>query len=541
MEIQETPKTQTKQKRDRYEMHKYWGKKPSNDLNSLITKYSKEGDILLDPFSGYGVFCCEAYLMSRNIICNDLNPISIFIQEQLFIKGVNFKKLDLEFNTIVKKLSKYVFEWFRVGNEKDAKIAINVLRDKNDNIIKCKYKSNNQSKLKEYVFSDGERKSFRERENIFKITEWFPDDYLIENSRISAKKGMKIKDLFTKRTLACHSKLYELINAISSGPEKGILLLAFTSNLANCSKLVPPIKSRGDMAPGAWMTGFYWGEYYLENNVLHYFKNRYLKAFKGKRDFLSCFDTILHSNGRIDLEKVDNISGFSNNTYGYLISKNDTRDINLPSESIDYIFTDPPYGDSVPYFEQSIIWNSWLKIAPDYDKEIVVSNSHSRKKNIAVYKTDIEKAISEIYRVLKINKYFSITFHSLSGSEWNGLTNACVRAGFQVHEFTWLTQKTFTPRQLNRAKSVKGDVLITFRKPNNRKQFVEYDISNTNEYFEQTLENIINNKELDTNTIFMEIVNDIFERHIVLADVNFFKILSSKFNFNNNLWSKKHA
>ncbi len=43
-----------KQKRDRYEMHKYWGKKPSNDLKSLIEKYSEEGDTVLDPFSGYG-------------------------------------------------------------------------------------------------------------------------------------------------------------------------------------------------------------------------------------------------------------------------------------------------------------------------------------------------------------------------------------------------------------------------------------------------------------------------------------------------------
>ena len=41
------------------------------------------------------------------------------------------------------------------------------------------------------------------------------------------------------------------------------------------SKLVPPIKSRGAMAPGAWMTGFYIGETYLENNVLSYFENRF--------------------------------------------------------------------------------------------------------------------------------------------------------------------------------------------------------------------------------------------------------------------------
>ena len=79
-----------KQKKDRYEMHKYWGKKPSNDLSALISKYSREGDILLDPFSGYGVFCCEAYILKRNVISNDLNPIASFIQRQLFRKDINF-------------------------------------------------------------------------------------------------------------------------------------------------------------------------------------------------------------------------------------------------------------------------------------------------------------------------------------------------------------------------------------------------------------------------------------------------------------------
>ena len=37
-----------KQKRDRYEMHKYWGKKPSNNLKALIEKYSSEEDTLLE-------------------------------------------------------------------------------------------------------------------------------------------------------------------------------------------------------------------------------------------------------------------------------------------------------------------------------------------------------------------------------------------------------------------------------------------------------------------------------------------------------------
>lgn len=72
------------QKKPMYEMHKYWGKKPSGEILNFIQKYSKEDQIVLDPFSGYGVIACEAFLNNRNVISNDLNPVSNFINENLF-------------------------------------------------------------------------------------------------------------------------------------------------------------------------------------------------------------------------------------------------------------------------------------------------------------------------------------------------------------------------------------------------------------------------------------------------------------------------
>lgn len=75
-------------------MHKYWGKKPSNNLKSLIEQYSEQGDTVLDPFSGYGVFCCEAFILNRNIISNDLNPIANFLNQQLLEKDVNLTLLE---------------------------------------------------------------------------------------------------------------------------------------------------------------------------------------------------------------------------------------------------------------------------------------------------------------------------------------------------------------------------------------------------------------------------------------------------------------
>ena len=43
----------------------------------------------------------------------------------------------------------------------------------------------------------------------------------------------------------------------------------------------------------------------------------------------------------------------------------------IKSKSIDYIFTDPPYGQSISYFGLSMFWNTWLKDNVKYNKEII--------------------------------------------------------------------------------------------------------------------------------------------------------------------------
>lgn len=507
-----------KQKRDRYEMHKYWGKKPSSDLGVLIRKYSTEGDTVLDPFSGYGVFCCEAFLLNRNIISNDLNPIANFLNNQLLEKDVDLELLKQQWNKIRVEFKLFVEKWFEWKVNNEVIQLSSILRDKNDIPLKAKYKANGNRKALEITLNVDDVNKYIQYESSQSIDDWYPVTRLIVNSRISAKKGMDVSDVFTKRTLSCHAKLLSLIEKYSSDKEKDLFKVAFTANLANCSRLVPPIKSRGDMAPGAWMTGFYTGETYLENNVLQYFENRLNKVIKGKLDYLSYFG----SSGELDLNPIKYNNKFQ-------IINQDAKKLDIESESIDYIFTDPPYGDAVPYFEQSIIWNSWLNLTPDYDNEIVITDSKERDKNSSVYEQDINKAFSEIRRVLKTGKMFSLTYHSLSGQEWKAITNACIKNGFDLVDFEWLVQKSFTPRQINRAKTIKGDVLVTFKKSNVIKEYKKDSNEVTIALFTRTIEQWLRNEILDTNEIFLRIMKMVFSERIVIGDVDLLNILVQKF------------
>ncbi len=523
-----------KQKKDRYEMHKYWGKKPANNLNVLIEKYSEIGDIVLDPFCGYGVFCSEAYILQRNVVLNDLNPIANYIEEQLLEKDIDLIKLEKEFNIIKNKMLEFSSSWYDIQINGETCNIISTLRNDNNEIIKCKYTRGSSKKFIEYTFSNEDKRRFELFEDNYIIDDWYPTDALIENSRISAKKGMKVPDLFTKRALANHSKLLNLINEVSNGNELKLLLVAFTSNLANCSKLVPPTPSRGEMAQGAWMTGFYIAKKYIENNVLHYFENRVKKAIKGKKDYLNSFNTLFLNNK--DLQQVTDIKKFNKKTFGYYLLNEDTKNLSLQNNSIDYIFTDPPYGDTVPYFEQSIIWNSWLKKAPNYNNEIVISDSKKRTKKIDEYSQGMHSAIAEIFRILKKEKFFSITFHSLSGLEWRAISNACLLVGFELSNFEWLVQKTFTPRQLNRSKTVKGDVLITFKKPSKMIKTKEINELDFTEMIIDKIKQLIEKEKNSTNIIFMELIELIFAKRILIPKVDIFKLLNNNFKFHNDKW-----
>ena len=501
----------------RYFIHKYWGKKPASGISPLIDRYTKPGDTIIDPFSGYGVFCCEAYLKNRNVIVNDLNPIANFIAQNLFSKDVNLSTVIKLWNKIKKELSTYVEQWYKITIDGITYQPISTLRGKDGLPLQFTYKDGKKTSIKDIPLDVA--RDFCVFENNYVVKDWYPVVTIIENSRISARPNMTIEDLFTKRTLACHAKLLSLIDKYAVGAARDLFLIAFTANLANCSKLVPPIKSRGTLAQGAWMTGFYVGETYIENNVLHYYENRVKKAIKGKEDFLNAL------NGDLLTEHTNS---------SYRITNFDAKNLQLPDNSVDYVFTDPPYGDSVPYFEQSIIWNSWLKFVPDYQQEIVISDINQRQKNIEEFEKDINSAFSEIRRILKDNKHFSLTFHSLSGLEWKAVSNACVFNNFNVVDYEWLEQKTYPPRQLNRVKSIKGDVLVTFRKnPDPVRMYICNDEQFTNivtGFIAETIQKGIT----DTNGIMMAIMEWILRNMIIIGNVDVFTILNKKFQISEN-------
>jgi len=102
----------------------------------------------------------------------------------------------------------------------------------------------------------------------------------------------------------------------------------------------------------------------------------------------------------------------------------------LPDKSIDYVFTDPPFGGNINYSEMNLLWESWLGARTDTTEEAIINRVQG--KSLAEYRRLLTRAFSETRRVLKDGAWMTVAFHNSSASVWNALVSAISESGFSI-------------------------------------------------------------------------------------------------------------
>ena len=142
----------------------------------------------------------------------------------------------------------------------------------------------------------------------------------------------------------------------------------------------------------------------------------------------------------------------------------------VPENSIDYIFTDPPFGDNLNYSELNFIWESWFKVITEIKTEAIVSPKQN--KRFAEYQSLMEDCLKEYYRVLKPNHWVTIEFHNSRNAVWNAISEAIQKAGFIIADVHTLNKGQGSYNQVRGAEqAIKQDLVISAYKP--RSRFVE--------------------------------------------------------------------
>lgn len=140
------------------------------------------------------------------------------------------------------------------------------------------------------------------------------------------------------------------------------------------------------------------------------------------------------------------------------VYQNSSCNLHLRDQSIDYAFTDPPFGGNIPYAEINFINEAWLGRYTDRTEEAIVSNDQD--KTLSEYQTLLTSALSEVRRVLKPKAKATLVFHSATAEVWNALQNAYQDAGFGVECAGVLDKTQGSFKQVTTAGAVRGDPVL---------------------------------------------------------------------------------
>ena len=136
--------------------------------------------------------------------------------------------------------------------------------------------------------------------------------------------------------------------------------------------------------------------------------------------------------------------------------------IALEPKSIDYIFTDPPFGDFIPYSEINQINEAWLGCITDSTDETIINGSQG--KSLLRYRDLMQQVFSGMSRVLSDDGKCTLVFHSAKAEIWRAIVDSYKQVGFESENVSMLDKKQFTFKQTNSKVTVKGDPLILLTK-----------------------------------------------------------------------------
>lgn len=487
-----------------YMAHAYHTKVPHPAIMRYILHYTQPGDIVFDGFCGTGMTGIAAQLCGsendvkalkeenapigvRHGICSDLYPIASLIAATYNLKfdPKAFERKALRILEQVEKELGWMYETEVDG--KKAKINNTIWSD----VFICPSCSNELVLWNETVDLDKEimKDSFPcpycgntcSKKNMGKAWETSFDSLL--NKTVTLNKKVPVRVNYTlsgkRGEKDVDSSDINLIRKIEN-----INLSEFsTYKLQEGYNTAQPIKSNGIT---------YTHQFYTKRNFIYL--SRIYELCKGNIFLQTWLTSVLFSttnmnkfrftgtgitSGTLYIPSINwefspfntlkkKIASFKGIEYPYRNNSavnvcSATKLTTLRNSSIDYIFTDPPFGGNIMYSELSSIWESWIKVVTNNKEEAIINNV--QHKTLFEYQTLMNQSFKEYYRVLKPGKWLTIEFSNTSAAVWNSIQNALQGVGFVVVNVAALDKKQGSFKAVTTTTAVKQDLVITCFKP----------------------------------------------------------------------------
>lgn len=486
-----------------YMAHSYHTKVPHPAIMRYILHYTQPGDVIFDGFAGTGMTGVAANLCTgnneymsavghkgegiRHSICSDLSPVATLIANcynQIFIPSVFRKKAE---DVLAKVEAEYGWMYDTDINGKQGKMNFTIW---SDDFI-CPHCSHEMSFWDAAVDLVG-----------MEIRESFvcPNCSSLLTKKELEKAWKSCYDEVLQEVRKQRKKSPVLINYTLNGKRKENVLSTYDKQILekidsiDISKFSTSKFPIGDKTNGIIRANNVEYLHELYTKRAYIYLSRVMELVNGDPYLTAWVTSIIQTASTMYSFRLNRKNGIMKGTlyipslmtecnpYFLLKSKIDrfadswyqgrgnsvicqssATSINMADKSVDYIFIDPPFGANLMYSELNSIWEGWLKVMTNNEKEAIVNQT--QKKTLFDYQALMNASLREFYRILKPGKWMTIEFSNTSASVWNSIQNALQGVGFVIANVASLDKKQGSYNAITSTTAVKQDLVITCYKP----------------------------------------------------------------------------
>ena len=243
---------------------------------------------------------------------------------------------------------------------------------------------------------------------------WVPSDIIDPTREMYIRSALHLRgvrtvaDMFDRRPALALSRLFFEISEVPDPALREALQFAFTNTAWHASRM-RRYNAHGGQRP---LTGtLFIPQLISEPNVFEVFRHQ-VKQIARLYDVLPDGDVSVAQGSATNLAWIDD-------------------------QSVDYVFTDPPFGNNIHYADCNIVWESWLGSTSDIEEEIVVNKSRqiaNGGKTVDDYQRLLTSAFAECRRIVRPSGRVSIVFHNSDDAVWSALLDAVESAGLHQAE-----------------------------------------------------------------------------------------------------------
>jgi 16S rRNA G966 N2-methylase RsmD len=450
-----------------YNAHAYLTKVPVTAIEPFIEAFTRPGAVVLDLYGGSGMTGVAAAMLGRRAEVRDISALGRHIGSN-YVNLVDSEAFRTEAAQVVADVTERLGDVYATPCEECGELGV-LSRTVWSYVYECRGCHKPVNYYKSFAATDGWKKKdmkcphcqspfttrgserigeepvldtvscpcskrLRDKPHTQPLTPVmldglsYPDVTIGEDRQMFQASALKKHGLLTtasfysKRNLAVLAVLRERIQQVKDETLRTKLLFAFTAVLTRASKRYQWHPKRPLNAANQ---NYYIAPVFYEWNVYDLFERKVEAALRSDRYIRDR----MRQHGVAELGKVN-----------YEIGSADA--INLPDESVDYVFTDPPFGSNIFYSDMNLFQEAWLGAFTEHEKEAVVDRTHNGEKRRTAkrYERLISKSLCEAHRVLKSDGWLSLVFSNSSGKMWALVQRGMLAAGFVLEDVAILNK-----------------------------------------------------------------------------------------------------